>query len=60
MNSKTTIRPPAIPLVTVDPHFSVWSCADKLYQDHPRHWTGDKQGFTGLVRIDGKPYRYMG
>ena len=32
-------RPPAAPLVTVDPFFSIWSCADTLYGDCTRNWT---------------------
>ncbi|MRN54696.1 glutaminase family protein [Paenibacillus monticola] len=57
---KSTIRPPAIPLVTVDPYFSVWSMADSLSDDFTRHWTGKRNAMTGLVIIDGNPYRFAG
>ena len=32
-------RPVAVPLVTVDPFFSIWSCSDKLYDGYTKHWT---------------------
>lgn len=53
-------RPTAIPLITVDPYFSIWSFLDNLYDDVTRHWTGQRNAMLGLIKIDGKTYRFMG
>ena len=53
-------RPPAVPLVTFDPHTSIWSCADRLNDDWPRHWTGTKMALYAVVRVDGVAWRLMG
>ncbi len=58
--SQSSFRPPAVPLVTHDPHFSIWSPADKLTDSETKHWSNLPMPIHSLVYIDGNGYRLMG
>src|SRR5690349_5528261 len=54
------MRPPAVPLVTHDPYFSIWSAADRLTDTGTTQWTGKPNSLSALVRVDGKVYGLTG
>ncbi len=57
---KEAFRPSAVPLVTVDPYFSIWSFSDSLAGTPTRHWTGRRNGMNAILRYDGESYILMG
>jgi len=59
-NITPDFRPPCVPLNVVSPYQSVWSCANRLFDNWPQHWDGSVIGMLGLLKVDGVVYRYMG
>ena len=56
----SSLRLPSVPLLVNDPYFSLWSPFDRLNDGTTRHWTDAEKSMDGLLRVDGKPYRFMG
>ncbi|MDE6037372.1 MAG: DUF4964 domain-containing protein, partial [Duncaniella sp.] len=56
----TDLRLPSVPLVVSDPYFSIWSPYNTLNEGCTRHWTDAEKPLEGILRVDGKNYRFLG
>ena len=54
------LRAPAIPLITVDPYFSVWSSDSSINHSKTEHWTGESNSIIGTVTVDGEKLLFLG
>ena len=53
-------RPPAIPLLTTDPFIQTWMRGDTATSAQVTHWDGVEKQMTGVVRVNGEPYQFLG
>ncbi len=54
------MRIPCVPLITVDPYFSVWSESEKLTENTLIHWTASPNNILGTVCVDGEERSFLG
>ena len=54
------LRAPAVPLITIDPYFSVWSRDENINFNFTEHWTNKSNSIIGTVLIDEKEYLFLG
>ncbi len=57
---KMKLRAPSVPLITVDPFFSIWSPDTCLNHTETEHWTGTENSVVGTVIIDGEKRLFLG
>lgn len=57
-------RIPSIPLIVKSPYLQSWlpvgSGQPQLAGKWCQFWTGQRQGWTGFIRVDGHAYTFMG
>ena len=54
------LRAPAVPIITIDPYFSVWAPDEILNFRELEHWTRSKNDILGRVFVDGVEYSFLG
>jgi hypothetical protein len=54
------IRPPAVPLAVRSPYLSTWLDADLSTGHWPAFWTGRTTAMTGVIRVDGTNFVFLG
>jgi len=56
----TPIRPPAVPLIVRSPYVSTWQTTNVLPGTWSTFWAGRVKALTGIARIDGTSYIFLG
>ncbi len=54
------LRPPSVPLITVDPYFTVWSPCETINYQTTEHWSGNKNCIYGVANVDGVKSTFFG
>ena len=58
--TKSDLRAPAYPLLTLYPHVKLWSMTDELNKQNMTFGGSTQLPFVGFLRVDGAMYRFMG
>lgn len=58
--TKSDLRAPAYPLLTLHPHVKLWSMTDELNKQNMTFGGSTQLPFVGFLRVDGAMYRFMG
>ena len=58
--TKSDLRAPAYPLLTLHPHMKLWSMTDDLNKQNVTFGGSRQFPFVGFLRVDGVMYRFMG
>ncbi len=54
------LRAPAVPLITIDPYFTVWAPDTNINFAVTEHWSGKSNSIVGTVKIDGEEFLFLG
>ena len=57
--TKSDLRAPAYPLLTLHPHVKLWSMTDELNKQNMTFGGSTQLPFVGFLRVDGAMYRFM-
>lgn len=57
---ESDLRMPSVPVVVSDPYLSIWSPYNELNEGATEHWSSAKKPLLGVLRVDGKNYRFLG
>ena len=52
------LRPPATPIINIDPYFSIWT--EESVLKNTIHWTAKPNTMYGRVFVDGEEYHFFG
>lgn len=55
-----SLRPPAIPLVSISPSVSIWARGDGVVGQDTTHWSGKPMRLRAALLVDGKAFSIMG
>lgn len=60
VSTAQSLRPPAIPLVSISPSVSIWARGDGVAGQDTTHWSGKPMRLRAALLVDGKPFSIMG